>query len=78
MNDSLNRYAFLDRKRNKEQNRAEAWKRDEAMERIASIRSSNPDLYDRMGPMVHMSLGHYENDKKIAAQYGRDVNKGGK
>ncbi|WP_445269068.1 hypothetical protein [Streptomyces sp. DSM 41634] len=78
MNDSLSRYNHLGGKRDKDRNRADAWARDEAMERLAFLRNSNPEAYDRMGPLVRMSLGHYENDKKIAAQYGRDVNEGGK
>ncbi|MFD9477127.1 hypothetical protein [Streptomyces nojiriensis] len=78
MNDSLGRYNHLNGKRDKDRNRAEAWVRDEAMERLAALRDSNPEMYDRMGPTVRLSLGHYEIDKKTAAQYGRDVSKGGK
>ncbi|GHD83207.1 hypothetical protein GCM10010336_74150 [Streptomyces goshikiensis] len=78
MNDTLGRYNHLDGKCDMDRNRAESWVRDEAMERLATLRDSNPEMYDRMGPMVRMSLGHYEIDKKIAAQYGRDVNEGGK
>ncbi|MFE4023435.1 hypothetical protein ACFXPZ_39605 [Streptomyces sp. NPDC059101] len=78
MSDSLNRASFLDGRRDKDRNRAEAWKRDEAMEHLAALRDSNPEMYERMGTTVLMSLGYYENDKKIAAQHGRDVNKGGK
>ncbi|MGW2588533.1 hypothetical protein ACWCYZ_46195 [Streptomyces virginiae] len=77
MIDSRNWYSSLDRKTLKDQRRADAWRWNEAMEQAASLRSSNPEAYDRMGPMVRISLGLYENDKQIAAQYGRDVNKGG-
>ncbi|WP_162688710.1 MULTISPECIES: hypothetical protein [unclassified Streptomyces] len=77
MYDNSNRYGSVDRQTKKEQRRADAWKWNESMERVASLRSSDPDAYDRMGPLIRISLGHYENDKKIAAQYGRDVNKGG-
>ncbi|MGK5544730.1 hypothetical protein ACSNOH_08360 [Streptomyces sp. URMC 127] len=78
MNDRLNRATFLDGRRDKNRLRAEAWERDESMERLAALRDSDPAMYDRMGPAVHMSLGFYENDKKVAAKFGRDVNKGGK
>ncbi|WP_367135086.1 MULTISPECIES: hypothetical protein [Streptomyces] len=58
--------------------RAETWKWDEGMERLAALRASNPEMYERMGITTRMSLGFYENDKKAAAKYGRDVSKGGK
>ncbi|WP_328788784.1 hypothetical protein [Streptomyces sp. NBC_00273] len=77
MYENSNWYNSVDRKTLKEQRRADAWKWNEAMEQAVSLRSSNPEAYDRMGPLIRISLGHYENDKKIAAQYGRDVNKGG-
>lgn len=78
MNSNLVRYSYLDKKRDKERNRAEGWVRDEGMERLAALRDSDPEMYDRMGPTARISLGHYEDDKKIAGQYGRDVNKDGK
>lgn len=78
MNDGISRHAFLDGKRDKERNRADGWVFNEEMERLAVLRDSHSDIYDRMGATAHMSLGYYESDKKIAAQYGRDVNKGGK
>ncbi|MCX4968594.1 hypothetical protein OHA98_28330 [Streptomyces sp. NBC_00654] len=78
MNEYLSRADFLDGKRDKGQTRADTWERDESMEQLAALQNSNPDVYDRMGVTARMSLGYYENDKKIAAQHGRDVSKGGK
>uniref|UniRef100_A0AAU2V8J1 Uncharacterized protein n=1 Tax=Streptomyces sp. NBC_00003 TaxID=2903608 RepID=A0AAU2V8J1_9ACTN len=77
MSNSLNRASFLDGKRDKEQTRADAWQRDERMEQLAALRDSHPEMFERMGTTARMSLGYYENDKQIAAQHGRDVNKGG-
>ncbi|MEV0117581.1 hypothetical protein AB0H77_30810 [Streptomyces sp. NPDC050844] len=77
MNGSLNQAEFLDGKRDKDQSRADAWRRDEHMKRLAALRDSNPETFDRMGTTARMSLGYYENDKQIAAQHGRDVSKGG-
>ncbi|WHM36237.1 hypothetical protein [Streptomyces sp. BPTC-684] len=77
MSDSLNRAEFLDGKRDKGQARADTWRRNEHMEQLAALRDSHPDMFERMGTTVRMSLGYYENDKQIAAQHGRDVNKGG-
>ncbi|WP_063804378.1 hypothetical protein [Streptomyces roseifaciens] len=78
MSDSLNRASFLDGRRDKERMRAEAWKWDEGMERLAALRDSNPEMFERIGVTTRMSLGYYENDKTAAAKYGRNVNKGGK
>ncbi|MEU2838603.1 hypothetical protein ABZ776_16125 [Streptomyces sp. NPDC007076] len=46
------------------------------MEEIAALRDSRPDVFESLGTTVRMSLGYYENDKKIAAEHGRDVTKG--
>lgn len=78
MSDSLNRAAFLDGKRDKGQARADTWRRNERMEQLVALRDSRPEMFARLGTTVRMSLGYYENDKQIAAQYGRDVNNGGK
>lgn len=78
MNEYLNRAAFLDGKRNKGKNRADAFKWDERMEELAALRDSRPEVFETLGTSVRMSLGYYENDKKIAAEHGRDVTKGGK
>ncbi|WP_326811568.1 hypothetical protein OIE62_15920 [Streptomyces scopuliridis] len=78
MNEHLSRVEFLDGPRDKGQSSADIWKWDERMEELACLRDSDPDAFDRMGVTARLSLGYYENDKKIAAQHGRDVNKGGK
>ncbi|MGW7412930.1 hypothetical protein [Streptomyces sp. NPDC054863] len=78
MSDSLNRAVFLDGKRDKGQAQADMWRWNESMEQLAVLRDAQPDMFERMGPTARMSLGYYENDKQIAAQYGRDVSKGGK
>lgn len=76
MNEYLSRAQFLDGKRDKGQNRADTFKRDERMEELAALRDSRPEVFDNLGPTVRLSLGYYENDKKIAADHGRDVTKG--
>ncbi|MFI7086760.1 hypothetical protein ACIBUR_24580 [Streptomyces anulatus] len=76
MNEYLSRAEFLDGKPDKDQNRADTFKRDERMEELAKLRDSRPDVFDRMGPTTRLSLGYYENDKKNAAAHGVDVNKG--
>ncbi|MFJ2132962.1 hypothetical protein ACIOMQ_19150 [Streptomyces sp. NPDC087845] len=77
MNEYLNRAEFLDGKRDKGQNRADVFKWDERMENLAALRDSRPEVFETMGTFVRMSLGYYENDKKIAAEHGRDVTKDG-
>ncbi|MFE9429045.1 hypothetical protein ACFYNO_39555 [Kitasatospora sp. NPDC006697] len=77
MSETLNRFGYLDGPRDNDAARAAEWQRDERMEKLAAMRDSNPEAYDRMGTTVRMSLGYYENAKKIAAQYGRDTTKGG-
>ncbi|MFF9015753.1 hypothetical protein ACF09C_22660 [Streptomyces sp. NPDC014870] len=57
---------------------ADAWKWDERMEELAALKVSNPETFDRLNPTVRMSLGYYEQDKKVAAEHGRDVTDGGK
>ncbi|MFI8322660.1 hypothetical protein [Streptomyces sp. NPDC085529] len=69
---------FLDGPRNKGQIQADAWKRDERMEEMAALKVSNPETFDRLSPTLRMSLGYYEQDKKVAAEHGRDVTNGGK
>jgi hypothetical protein len=76
VNEYLNRAAFLDGERNKGQSRADAFKRDERMEELAALRDSRPEVFETLGTSIRMSLGYYENDKKIAAEHGRDVTKG--
>lgn len=76
MNEYLNRAEFLDGKRDKGQNRADTFKRDERMEELVALRDSRPEVFENLGPTVRLSLGYYENDKKIAAEHGRDVTKG--
>ncbi|MCX5203907.1 hypothetical protein OG897_20920 [Streptomyces sp. NBC_00237] len=78
MSEILNQVVFLDGKRDKGQNRADMWRWNESMEHLATLRDSHPNMFERMGLTARMSLGYYENDKQIAAQYGRDVSKGGK
>ncbi|WP_338497091.1 hypothetical protein [Streptomyces sp. SJL17-4] len=78
MNNNLNRSVFMDGKRDKGKMRANVWQRDDRMERLAVLRDSHPEMFERLGATARMSLGYYENDKQIAAQYGRDVNEGGK
>lgn len=68
----------LDGPRNKGQIRADAWKRDERMEELAALKVSNPETFDRLSPTLRLSLGYYEQDKKLAAEHGRDVTNGGK
>ncbi|NDK29496.1 hypothetical protein FSY75_34720 [Streptomyces sp. TR1341] len=58
---------------NRERLRAAAWKRDERLEKLAHLRDTQPDLYDRLGSVAHIALGHYEGDKKNAAAHGRNV-----
>ncbi|MFB7477210.1 hypothetical protein [Kitasatospora sp. NPDC056184] len=77
MSDFLHRTGYLDGPRDKDAIRAAEWQRDERMERMVTLRDSNPEMFDRMGTIARISLGYYENAKKIAAQYGRDTNKGG-
>lgn len=48
------------------------------MERLAVIRKDTPDLYDRMGAAVHISMGCYKSAKALAERAGRDVTKLGK
>ncbi|NEE16661.1 hypothetical protein G3M58_60635, partial [Streptomyces sp. SID7499] len=57
-------------------NRADAFKWDERMENLAALRDSRPEVFENLGTTVRLSLGYYENDKKIAAERGRDVTKG--
>lgn len=76
MNEYLSRAEFLDGKRDKGQIRADAFQRDERMEELAKLRDSRPEVFETLGTTVRLSLGYYENDKKIAAEHGRDVTKG--
>ncbi|MEU3221435.1 hypothetical protein [Streptomyces sp. NPDC006971] len=76
MNEYLSRTAFLEEKRDKGQSRASAFKWDARMEELAALRDSRPEVFETLGTSVRMSLGYYENDKKIAAEHGRDVTKG--
>ncbi|MYR92767.1 MULTISPECIES: hypothetical protein [unclassified Streptomyces] len=76
MNEYLSRAAFLDGKRDKGQSRADAFQRDERMENLDALRNSRPEVFEKLSPTILMSLGYYENDKKIAAAHGIDVNKG--
>ncbi|AYV25566.1 hypothetical protein EES41_02320 [Streptomyces sp. ADI95-16] len=76
MSEYLNRAEFLDGKRDKGQSRADAFQRDERMEELAALRNSRPEVFETLGTSLRMSLGYYENDKKIAAEHGRDVMKG--
>ncbi|MFJ2271009.1 hypothetical protein ACIOHO_32585 [Streptomyces sp. NPDC087849] len=76
MNEYLSRAEFLDGMRDKGQSRADAFKRDERMEKLATLRDTCPEVFERLGTSIRMSLGYYENDKKIAAEHGRDVTKG--
>ncbi|OKJ18591.1 hypothetical protein AMK21_20295 [Streptomyces sp. CB00316] len=76
MNEYLSRAEFLDGKRDKGQNCADTFKWDERMEELAALRDSRPAVFEMLGTSTRMSLGYYENDKKIAAEHGRDVTKG--
>ncbi|MFC8274984.1 hypothetical protein ACFUJR_21090 [Streptomyces sp. NPDC057271] len=76
MSEYLNGAAFLDGKRDKGQRRADAFKWDERIEALATLRESRPEVFETLGTSIRMSLGYYENDKKIAAEHGRDVTKG--
>ncbi|QNE75642.1 hypothetical protein [Streptomyces finlayi] len=76
MSEFLGQVEFLDGKRDKSKIRTDAFKRDERMEALAELRDSNPEVFETMGTSVRMSLGYYENDKKIATEHGRDVTKG--
>lgn len=76
MNEYLSRAECLDGKRDKGQNRADAFKWDERMEELAALRDSRPEAFERLGTSLRMSVGYYENDKKVAAEHGRDVTKG--
>ncbi|GAA2344151.1 hypothetical protein OKJ48_36080 [Streptomyces kunmingensis] len=78
MSDFLSAAGFLDGPRNKNQIRADAWRRDERMEELAKLEASHPETFDRMGISARMSLGYYQDDKANAAAHGRDVNKEGK
>ncbi|MEU5920917.1 hypothetical protein [Streptomyces sp. NPDC047141] len=78
MGEILSGAEFLDCPRNKGQIRADAWKRDERMEKLASLKVSNPETFDRLSPTLRLSLGYYEQDKRLAAEHGRDVTNGGK
>ncbi|MYW77471.1 hypothetical protein F610DRAFT_00765 [Streptomyces sp. LaPpAH-199] len=76
MNEYLSRAEFLDGKRDKGHRRADTFKWDERMEELAKLRDSRPEVFETLGTSIRMSLGYYENDKRIAAEYGRDVTKG--
>lgn len=76
MSNPLNGVAFLDGFADSDRNRAMDFKRNEHMERLAALRDSQPDAYDRISPTIRMGLGYYENDKKNAIAHGVDVNKG--
>ncbi|MFE9612679.1 hypothetical protein [Streptomyces sp. NPDC006012] len=76
MSEALRRFGFMDGRRDKGQIRADAFKRDERMEALATLRDSRPEVFEKLGTTVRMSLGYYENDKKIAAEHGRDATKG--
>ncbi|MFJ1599912.1 hypothetical protein [Streptomyces sp. NPDC088261] len=78
MNEYLSRAEFLDGKRDRGQSRADEWKRDEQMEQLAALAESRPEIFEKMGVTVRLSLGYYQNDKANAAAHGRDVSKGGK
>lgn len=58
---------------NKLRRQADSWRYNPAMERLRAMKDSNPNQYDLMGPVVHLSLGHYEADKECAARLGYDV-----
>ncbi|MFI6607132.1 hypothetical protein [Streptomyces sp. NPDC050507] len=75
MSATLNKAEFLDGPRNKNQIRADAWKRDERMEELAKLEAAHPETFDRMGISARMSLGYYQADKANAAAHGHDVNK---
>ncbi|MFG2912744.1 hypothetical protein ACGF0D_07610 [Kitasatospora sp. NPDC048298] len=77
MGNTLHQVPYLDGPRDKDRDRAAAWRRDEHMERLAALRDSNPEMFDRMGTTARISLGYYENDKQAAARHGRDTSKGG-
>ncbi|WP_406298552.1 hypothetical protein OG948_24545 [Embleya sp. NBC_00888] len=66
-----------DRQATKLRLRAGLWKYSAEMERLAELSVSNPDGAGRLSPTLRMSLGYYLNDKKIAAQSGRDVSAAG-
>ncbi|NEA19187.1 hypothetical protein [Streptomyces halstedii] len=76
MNEYLGRVDFLDGRRDKGQIQADTFKRDERMEELAALRDSRPEVFETLGTSIRMSLGYYENEKKAAAEHGRDVTKG--
>lgn len=65
MNEYLSRAEFLDGKRDKGQNRADTFKRDERMEELAALRDSRPEVFENLGPTVRLGLGYYENDRRL-------------
>ncbi|MFE0645938.1 hypothetical protein ACFW2Y_30670 [Streptomyces sp. NPDC058877] len=75
MSEYLNGAAFLNGKRDKGQRRVNAFKWDERMEVLSALRESRPEVFETLGTSIRMSLGYYENDKKNAAEHGRDVTK---
>ncbi|MFE4451076.1 hypothetical protein [Streptomyces sp. NPDC056796] len=76
MDEHLSRAEWLDGKLDKGQLRADTFQRNEQMENLAKLRDSCPEAFERLGTTVRLSLGYYENEKKIAAEHGRDVTKG--
>jgi hypothetical protein len=66
-----------DRQATKLRLRAGLWEYSAEMERLAALSVSNPDGAGRVSPIFRMALGYYLNDKKIAAQSGRDVSAAG-
>ncbi len=52
---------------------AEAWRYDAEMEHVAALKRDRPEVYDRLSPNTHMSLGFYEHGKAAAREQGIDT-----
>jgi len=52
---------------------AESWRFDPEMEHVAALKRDRPEVYDRLSPNTHMSLGFYEHGKAAAREQGIDT-----
>ncbi|MFD5562639.1 hypothetical protein [Kitasatospora griseola] len=73
INPSSSRYSDEDRETRRLRSRADAFRYSAPMERLAELKRDRPEQYDQMGPLVRISLGHYEAAKAAAQQLGRNV-----
>ncbi|MFG2906225.1 hypothetical protein ACGF13_14295 [Kitasatospora sp. NPDC048286] len=72
-NPNSSRYSYEDPETKKLRSHADAFRYSGAMEQLAEMKLNRPEQYDQMGPLAHMSLGHYETAKAAAVQLGRNV-----